>query len=98
VLNPGGVWVGIGAGGPDRSAAAMMAGMVKNTALSWFSSRKMAVMMARVNTADLNVINELMIAGKVKPVIDLEYKLAELPDAMRYLEAGHARGKVVLVI
>jgi NADPH:quinone reductase-like Zn-dependent oxidoreductase len=98
VLNPGGVWVGIGAGGPDRSGMGMLVGMLKNVAVSWFSSQKMAGMMAKITTADLNVMSELITAGKVTSVIDLEYKLAEVPEAIRYLEAGHARGKVAIVI
>ena len=98
VLKPGGVYVGIGGGGPDRTTGALLASMMKNMGVSWFDSRKMAGMLAKANTADLNLISELIVAGKVKPVIDLEYKLAEVPAAIRYLEAGHARGKVVVVI
>jgi len=97
-LNPGGVWVGIGAGGPHESGSAILGAMMKSTVVSWFSSSKMAGMVAKINTADLNVMSELMAAGKVVPLIDLEYKLAEVPDAIRYLETGHARGKVVIVI
>jgi NADPH:quinone reductase-like Zn-dependent oxidoreductase len=39
-----------------------------------------------------------MQSGKVTPVIDRTYKLAQLPDAIRYLEEGHARGKVIITI
>jgi NADPH:quinone reductase-like Zn-dependent oxidoreductase len=48
------------------------------------------------NKQDLAFMKELLEAGKVKPVIDRRYPLAEVPEALRYLEAGHARGKVVI--
>ena len=40
----------------------------------------------------------MMQSGKLKPVIDRTYKLGEVPDAIRYLEQGHARGKVVITV
>jgi NADPH:quinone reductase-like Zn-dependent oxidoreductase len=46
----------------------------------------------------LRLICELIETGKVMPVIDRRYKLTEVPDAIRYLEEGHARGKVVIVV
>lgn len=98
VLNLGGVYVGIGGGGPDETTASLLGMMMKNIARSWFDRRKMAGMVAKATTADLNVISDLITAGKVTPVIDLHYKLADVPDAIRYLETGHARGKVVIVI
>jgi NADPH:quinone reductase-like Zn-dependent oxidoreductase len=42
------------------------------------------------------VLKELIEAGKVTPVIDRTYSLSEVPEAIRYLEAGHARGKIVI--
>jgi NADPH:quinone reductase-like Zn-dependent oxidoreductase len=47
---------------------------------------------------DLNFLKELTEAGAVKPVIDRTYPLAQVPDAIRYLETGHARGKVVISV
>ena len=55
-------------------------------------------LLAKLNQTDLNVMSELMTAGKITPVIDLQYKLTEVPEAVRYVEAGHARGKVVIVM
>jgi NADPH:quinone reductase-like Zn-dependent oxidoreductase len=43
-------------------------------------------------------MRELMAAGKVTPVIDKRYRLREVPEAIRYLEKGHARGKVVITL
>ena len=47
---------------------------------------------------DLVVLTELIEAGKVTPVIDRTFPLVEAPEAIRYLEAGHARGKVVITV
>jgi NADPH:quinone reductase-like Zn-dependent oxidoreductase len=59
-------------------------------------SQKITMMLAEFNAPDMAVLADLLQTGKVKPVIDRTYKLAELPEAMRYLEKGHARGKVVI--
>ena len=54
--------------------------------------------MAKPNARDLGVVKELVEAGKVKPAIDRRYPLAQVPEAMRYLEEGHARGKIVITV
>ena len=54
------------------------------------------VFIARSSKEDLTIISELMATGKVTSVIDRRYRLSEVPEAIRYLEAGHARGKVVV--
>lgn len=53
---------------------------------------------ARINKPDLLFMKELLEAGKVKPVIDRLYSLDKTADAIRYLEAGHARGKVIITV
>jgi NADPH:quinone reductase-like Zn-dependent oxidoreductase len=53
---------------------------------------------ARANTNDLNAIRELMISGKVIPVVDRVFDLSETAEAMRYQDQGHAHGKVVIAI
>ena len=53
---------------------------------------------AKVNKEDLAVIAGLMEGGKVTPVIEKEYSLTEVPDAIRHVETGHARGKVVITV
>ena len=50
------------------------------------------------NQADMQFLAELLDAGKLKPVIDRRYGLAQVPEAIRYLEEGHARGKVVITV
>lgn len=64
--------------------------------LSPFMSQKFEMMLADLNKDDLTVLGDLMQSGKVKAVIDRSYNLSETADALRYLETGHARGKVVL--
>jgi len=59
-------------------------------------SKKMVSYVAQPNQRDLIFMAELLEAGKVKPVIDRRYPLNEVPDAIRYLEEGHAQGKVVI--
>jgi NADPH:quinone reductase-like Zn-dependent oxidoreductase len=58
----------------------------------------MATFLASVTKEDLLVLKELIEAGKVKPVIDQTYPLSETAAAIRYLEDGHARAKVVITI
>ena len=53
---------------------------------------------AKGNKKDLLIIKELLEAGKVAPVIDRCYPFSEVPEAIRYLEAGHAQGKVVITV
>ena len=74
----------------DRALAAAV--------LSWFVSQDMGMMMAHLDNADLGVMRDLMQTGKVTPVIGRTYPLSQVSEAMRYLEAGHARGKVVITV
>jgi len=50
------------------------------------------------NHADLVVLRELVESGKVRPVIDRTYPLSDTSEAFRYLDQGHARGKVIIVV
>lgn len=95
VLHPKGVVVGAG-GKTDNWMVRPIVGMIMSRALSWFVSQKPAVVFAKITKEDLTVLHDLMKAGKVRPVIDRRYPLVELPEAIRYLEEGHARGKVVI--
>jgi NADPH:quinone reductase-like Zn-dependent oxidoreductase len=54
--------------------------------------------LAKLNQGDLGVLRDLMQTGKLTPVIDRRYKLSETAEAIRYLEEGHARGKVVITL
>jgi len=58
----------------------------------------MGAMLAELTAKDLSSLGDLLEAGKVTPVIDRRYRLEEVPAAIQYLEAGHARGKVVVTL
>jgi NADPH:quinone reductase-like Zn-dependent oxidoreductase len=63
-----------------------------------FVSQKLILLFAHLNPEDLDVLRDLMREGKITPVIDRQYTLSEVPEAIRYLEQGHARGKVVITV
>ena len=71
---------------------------VKMLLLARMARQKMTFFMAEQRRDDLAVLRELLKTGKVTPVIDRTYPLNEVPAAIRYLETGHARGKVVITI
>jgi len=99
ILNPKGKYVMIGGGGPNDSRWIGPFGRVIHALLvSPFISQEMGMMMADANQKDLTVLADMMQSGKVKPVIDRTYKLSEVPQAIRYLEEGHARGKVIISV
>jgi NADPH:quinone reductase-like Zn-dependent oxidoreductase len=98
-LKPKGICVMIGGGGPnDGGLIGPLARPVKALLLSPFISQKMGMMMAEIRQEDLTAMRDLMEAGKVTPVIDKTYPLSQVREAMKYLEAGHARGKVILTM
>ena len=97
VLKPDGKYILIGGGGPDAGPwIGVFVGAIKALVLSQFVSQDMGMFMSETNPKDLEILRDLMQAGKVTPVIDRRYPLTEAADAMRYLEDGHARGKVVI--
>ena len=98
VLNPDGRYVLIGGGGANegRWLGPGLTQALKAVVLSKFVSQKMGMMLGELNQKDLTALADLMQSGKVTPVIDRTYKLSELPQAIQYLEQGHARGKVVI--
>jgi len=63
-----------------------------------FVSQKLCTFISRENHEDMLVLRELIESGKLTPVIDRAYPLAEVPEAIRYLEGGHAQGKVVITV
>ena len=99
VLSPKGKYVLIGGGGPNDSRWIGPFGrIIKTMVLSPFISQKMGMMLAEIRQDDLTKMSDLMQAGKVTPVIDRTYPLSQIREAMKYLEAGHARGKVILTV
>ena len=99
VLKPKGIYVLIGGGGPsEQGLIGPLAKPIKAMLLSPFVSQKMGMMMADPSNKDLTILGDMMQSGKLKPVIDRTYKLSEVPEAIRYLEQGHARGKVIITL
>jgi NADPH:quinone reductase-like Zn-dependent oxidoreductase len=96
VLTQRGVYVMVGA--PSGRWVAPMDRALKAVLLSRFVSQTMMSIMAKPSKADLNLIAELLQSGKLTPVIDRSYPLTEVQEAIRYLEQGHARGKVVITV
>ena len=98
-LTPDGKYVLIGGGGPDEGKwIGPLAKPINALLLSPFVSQQMGSMLADMNPKDLSILADLMQAGKVTPVVDRQFKLSEVPAAIQYLEAGHARGKVVITV
>ena len=84
-------------GGPNKGRwVGPLTGVLKAVVVSRFVSQKLRPFLAHSSKADLIVLRELLAAGKVAPVIDRSYPLSDVPEAIRYLEEGHARGKVVI--
>ncbi|MBA2488308.1 MAG: NAD(P)-dependent alcohol dehydrogenase, partial [Chloroflexi bacterium] len=94
-LKPGGVYVMVG-GPTARIFGALFLGPL----ISIVGSRKMGLMMwwKPFKKEDVAFLRELIEAGKIAPVIDRRYKLSEVPEALRYLEEGHAQGKIVITV
>jgi NADPH:quinone reductase-like Zn-dependent oxidoreductase len=92
-LKPNGIYVMTGG-----AMAQMTQAMFQGRWISMTGSQKMGNMNLKPNQKDLIIMKELLEAGKVKPVIDRCYPLSEVPAALRYLEEGHAQGKVVIQV
>ena len=92
-LSPNGIYVLAGGGGVQ-----LLQGLLLGPLLSRMGSKKMRFVAAKPNQKDLVVLKDLLETGKVVPVIDRTYPLSDVPEALRYLEEGHARGKVVITI
>lgn len=92
-LAPTGTYVMSG-GASSQMFEAMLKGPLRSKA----GGKSIKNFIAKPNQVDLNAMKGLVEAGQVKPVIDKRYPLMETPSAMRYLEEGHARGKIVVTV
>jgi NADPH:quinone reductase-like Zn-dependent oxidoreductase len=97
VMTPRGAFVGVGVR-PGGRWAGPLPRLLTTLVSSWFASQKVVFLMARVNAEDLEALKQLIETNQVTPVVDRRYSLSEVPDAIRYLKAGHARGKVVIAV
>ena len=95
-LAPLGTLVIVGGEGGGRWLGGFDRMILRAPAVSAFSRQRLRPLVSKERSEDLLVQKELIEAGKVTPVIDRTYPLREAPEAIRYLEEGHARGKVVI--
>src|SRR5881392_1888381 len=98
ILKPNGICVlaGVGGAGLHPGMWGRVLGNFVTVFKSNFTSQKFVFYIAKLTKDDLNVLRDLMQSGKVAPLIDRTYKMSETADAVRYMEEGHARGKVVI--
>jgi NADPH:quinone reductase-like Zn-dependent oxidoreductase len=92
-LSPKGIYVMSGGSGSQ-----MFQAMLLGPCISMTGSKKMGSVSSKPNKKDLVFLKELIEAGKVVPVIDRRYPLSEVAEAIRYLEEGHAKGKVIITL
>ena len=99
VLKPSGTYLAIGGGGPDADPwVGPFITPVKAMVVSWFVDQDLGMFLSQGSGDDLAVLAGLMEEGRVVPVIDRTYPLAETAEAMGYLETGRARGKVIVTM
>ena len=92
-LGPNGTYVMTGGSG-----AQMLQAMTLGPIMSITGSKTMGYLSMKHNKRDLVLMKDLLEGGEITPVIDRTYPLSEVPEAIRYLEEGHARGKVVVTV
>jgi len=97
VLAPKGILVGVGVPSQGRWIGPLVR-PVRMALTGPFVSQTMTFFLARQNAEDLSVLSGFLESGTVVPVIDRTYPLAEVAEAMRYLEQGHAQGKIVIAV
>jgi NADPH:quinone reductase-like Zn-dependent oxidoreductase len=97
-LTPKGTLVIVGGDGGGRWTGGFFRGTLRAPLLSMFVGQRLRGLISKENREDLETLKGLIETGKVKPVIDRTYPLVESPDAIRYLEQGHPRGKIVITV
>jgi NADPH:quinone reductase-like Zn-dependent oxidoreductase len=97
-LTPKGTLVIVGGDGGGRLTGGFFRGVLRGPLLSMFVGQRLLGLTSKEKQEDLQTLSELIEAGKVTPVIDRTYPLIEAADAIRYLEKGHPRGKVVIAV
>ena len=97
-LRPNGIYVMAGEGSNTHLFRAVLQVMLLGPLISRTGGQKIRNFVAKINQKDLVFMKQLLEAGKAVPVIDKRYPLCETAEAFRYMEQGHARGKVVILI
>ena len=96
-LTPRGTLVLAGGEGGDRWIGALSRSM-RALAVSPFVSQRLRPVLGVANTQDLEFLRKLIEAGRVRPMVDRTFPLSEASNAIRYLNEGHARGKIVIAV
>jgi NADPH:quinone reductase-like Zn-dependent oxidoreductase len=97
-LTTKGTLVIVGGDGGGPWTGGFFRGMLRAPVVSLFVGQRLRGLNSKVKREDLVALSELIEAGTLTPVIDRTYPLIEAPDAIRYLEEGHAGGKVVITV
>ena len=97
-LAPKGTLVIVGGDGGGRWTGGFFRGVLRGPLLSLFVGQRLRGLATKLRQEDLVALSELIAAGTLTPVIDRTYPLIEAPDAIRYLEEGHAAGKIVITV
>jgi NADPH:quinone reductase-like Zn-dependent oxidoreductase len=92
-LKPAGKYYAVGG-----SVATFLKILALGPLIKWISNRRLSILAVSQNPNDPLTIAELWQTGKILPVIDRSYPLSEVPEALRYLGEGHARGKIVITV
>jgi NADPH:quinone reductase-like Zn-dependent oxidoreductase len=95
VLNNAGRFVIVGSNN-DGDYLGPMSDVLKAAAYDPFVNQDFGFMMSSLKPEDLTTLRDMLAEGKIRPVIDRTYKFSEVPEAIRYVETGRARGKVVV--
>lgn len=98
VLTPKGIYLPFGGSAGRWMIGTLTRGIAARVMAPFVSQKLVIFFLAKTSKDDLAIMSELMATGKVTPVIDRRYSLSEVPEAIRYLEKGHARGKVVITL
>jgi NADPH:quinone reductase-like Zn-dependent oxidoreductase len=97
-LTPNGTLVIVGGDGGGNWTGGFFRGVLRAPLVSKFVGQKLMGLATKERAEDLQAVSELIDAGKVKPIVDRTYPLIEAPDAIRYLEKGHPKGKIVITV
>jgi NADPH:quinone reductase-like Zn-dependent oxidoreductase len=97
-LTPKGTLVIVGGDGGGRWTGGFFRGILRAPLVSVFVGQRLRGLATKITREDLVTLAGLIEAGSLRPVIDRTYPLIEVPDAIRYLEEGHPRGKIVVTV
>ncbi|HEX2025798.1 MAG TPA: NAD(P)-dependent alcohol dehydrogenase [Actinomycetota bacterium] len=97
-MAPKGTLVIVGGDGGGRWTGGFFRGILRGPVMSLFVGQRMRGLVSKETKKDLETLRQMIEAGQIRPVIDRTYPLVEASDAIRYMEGGHPRGKVVITV